>query len=280
MQKLMHDVVEEIGDSIIQHGKSNDRIYIMKCYENDLNEIKRKIDTLINKNKYSKIVAKVSKDKEKFFYNMGFELEAEIPSFYKGEVDGVFLSKYIDKERKKTQDDNLDKIIEVSLSKNNNAKEVDLTKKYEVKKLEEKDAQEMAKIYKKVFETYPFPIHDKNYLIKTMRDNVIYFGAWDNNKLVGLASSEMSKQDLNSEMTDFAVLEEYRGENIALVLLNTMEKEMKDMGFKTLYTIARAKSYGMNITFSKSGYSYGGQLKNNTNISGDIESMNVWYKLI
>jgi hypothetical protein len=36
----------------------------------------------------------------------------------------------------------------------------------------------------------------------------------------------------------------------------------------------------MNITFSKLGYKYGGLLKNNTNISGAIESMNVWYKEI
>jgi hypothetical protein len=34
----------------------------------------------------------------------------------------------------------------------------------------------------------------------------------------------------------------------------------------------------MNITFAKLGYRYGGRLINNTNISGSIESMNVWYK--
>jgi hypothetical protein len=34
----------------------------------------------------------------------------------------------------------------------------------------------------------------------------------------------------------------------------------------------------MNITFAKNGYEYAGTLKNNTNISGNIESMNVWYK--
>jgi hypothetical protein len=34
----------------------------------------------------------------------------------------------------------------------------------------------------------------------------------------------------------------------------------------------------MNITFAKAGYAYGGRLHNNTNIAGNIESMNVWYK--
>ena len=37
-------------------------------------------------------------------------------------------------------------------------------------------------------------------------------------------------------------------------------------------------SAGMNITFSKNGYKYGGTLVNNTDISGQIESMNVWFK--
>ncbi|HQA81666.1 MAG TPA: hypothetical protein PLV96_12800 [Methanoregulaceae archaeon] len=47
---------------------------------------------------------------------------------------------------------------------------------------------------------------------------------------------------------------------------------------KLAYTIARAKSYSINITFARGGYEYGGLLPNNTNISGTIEDMNVWYK--
>jgi hypothetical protein len=55
-----------------------------------------------------------------------------------------------------------------------------------------------------------------------------------------------------------------------------MEKYIKELGLKTAYTIARALSYGMNITFAKMGYTYSGTLVNNTNISGRLESMNVW----
>jgi len=36
----------------------------------------------------------------------------------------------------------------------------------------------------------------------------------------------------------------------------------------------------MNITFSRMGYRYSGTLLNNTNISGRLESMNVWYKFL
>lgn len=34
----------------------------------------------------------------------------------------------------------------------------------------------------------------------------------------------------------------------------------------------------MNVTFARQGYTLSGRLKNNTDIAGTIESMNVWYK--
>jgi len=62
--------------------------------------------------------------------------------------------------------------------------------------------------------------------------------------------------------------------------LRFLELQAKERGIQTAFTIARAISEGMNITFSKAGYTYGGRLKNNTDISGTIESMNVWYKAL
>ncbi len=53
---------------------------------------------------------------------------------------------------------------------------------------------------------------------------------------------------------------------------------MAKRGIATLYTIARAISPSMNITFAKCGYAFGGTLINNTQISGSIESMNLWHK--
>ncbi|MNP81484.1 N-acetyltransferase YodP [compost metagenome] len=55
---------------------------------------------------------------------------------------------------------------------------------------------------------------------------------------------------------------------------------MKKIGIKTLYSVVRAKSFDANILFSKIGFKFSGTLINNTNISGRIESMNVWYKEI
>ena len=132
--------------------------------------------------------------------------------------------------------------------------------------------------FKEVFESYPFPIHDPVYLQKTMKSHIQYFYVSDRGRFVALSSAEMNHSCKNVEMTDFATLQAYRGRGLAVHLLGTMEKEMKERGIKTAYTIARAVSAGMNITFAKMGYAFSGTLINNTNISGNIESMNIWYK--
>ena len=140
------------------------------------------------------------------------------------------------------------------------------------------DAEEMSEVYRAVFATYPFPIHDPAYLRETMTTHVAYFGIRRRGKIVALASSEMDTDAGNVEMTDFATLPEYRGHGLAKRILAVMEEKMRSRGLFMAYTIARSLSAGMNITFSRRDYRFGGTLINNTQISGRIESMNVWYK--
>jgi putative beta-lysine N-acetyltransferase len=81
-------------------------------------------------------------------------------------------------------------------------------------------------------------------------------------------------------MTDFATLPAYRGRGLATRLLGLMGCQAIESGVRVAYTIARAVSFGMNITFARHAYQYGGTLINNTQIAGSIESMNVWYRLL
>ena len=79
-------------------------------------------------------------------------------------------------------------------------------------------------------------------------------------------------------MTDFATHPEHRSAGLASHILARMEKEMSASGLKTAFTIARSRSFGVNILFSRAGYMFSGTLVNNTGISGRLESMNIWYK--
>ena len=138
----------------------------------------------------------------------------------------------------------------------------------------------MARIYQEVFKSYPFPIHDPGYITRTMEEDVCYFGVKRGGKIIALASTEIDREGRNAEMTDFATLPDYRGNNLAQILLKAMEKEMRRLGIQTLYTIARLHSPAMNRTFLKQNYHYAGTLIRNTQIAGSVESMNVYYKHI
>jgi putative beta-lysine N-acetyltransferase len=142
------------------------------------------------------------------------------------------------------------------------------------------DVAIMAELYREVFQSYPFPIHKPDYLLSTMQSHVAYFLVFNDNRLVAQSSAEMDEEASNAEMTDFATHPDCRGQGLASYLLHEMEQAMKKRGIHTAYTIARAVSWGMNKTFARLGYDFGGTLINNTQISGAIESMNIWYKTL
>ena len=274
----MHDKLEMIGSSLIQHGKYNDRIYLLDFNPLDLAKLFNRFNELVKKNNYAKIVAKVPENYKNNFINKGYIEEAKIPNYYNGEVDLFFLAKYHELERKKEKEKNKAKqIIQIAKHKRNeNSFIIDKTLAYKI--LDEKDIGNMIELYKRVFKTYPFPIFESDYLKQTMNENIIYFGVFKAGVLIGISACEINYDESVVEMTDFAVLKNYRGKQISLFLLHKMEAYMRKLQIKKAYTMARSLSYGMNIAFSKMGYNYSGTVINNANISGAIESLNIWHK--
>lgn len=277
---MTRDKIETLQNSIIQHGKNNDRIYIMKIGTDDISALLKEINELAKFKKYSKIFAKVHSEKTNDFFRDGYKTEAVIKGYFNGSSDAFLMAKYFSPKRAVLKNsDETELIIETA-----KAKAVDLPKPkiidYEIIKCSKEHSPQMAALYKSVFKTYPFPIDDPKYIKRTMDENIIYFAAVKGKEIIALSSCETDKQSQSVEMTDFATSEKYSGNGIALQLLKEMEKDMIANNFITAYTIARAASAPMNITFARNGYEYSGTLINNTDISGGIESMNVWVKNI
>lgn len=278
----MFDKIETLScGSQIQHGPYNDRIYLLKASENEIYSLPAR---LINKAKtegYGKIFAKISEIQALPFLSEGFLVEARIPGMYPRDREALFLSYYLKKERK--VENNLE-LYEQNLAlakskKGSKSVRLDSTR-FNIRRCNEDDIPKMVEIYKNIFPTYPFPIHDPEYLLKTMNEHVDYFCVESKGAIAALSSAEKDESKLFAEMTDFATPHEWRGNGLAFHLLKKMEPSMRQQGIKTAFTIARSASAGMNITFAKAGYAYGGRLKNNTNIAGQIESMNIWYKTL
>jgi putative beta-lysine N-acetyltransferase len=275
----LSDQVLKINNSVIQHGPFNDRVYLMKLSPEDFAEVPAKVEEIAETNGYSKIFSKIPSSAKNHFQETGHVEEAYVPGMYNGHEGVCFMAKFLSDEREKERTpDDVEAVISTALSKLNSSKEAKLSSDEECFICVEKDAVEMAMIYDLVFPSYPFPIQDPEYLLQTMQENLIYFGIRKAGKIVALSSCEMDVENSNVEMTDFATLPDHRGRGYSYYLLEKMEEKMHEMGIITAYTIARARSYGMNTVFSRSSYSYAGTLVNNTNISGSIESMNIWYK--
>ncbi|MDD5133941.1 MAG: putative beta-lysine N-acetyltransferase [Phycisphaerae bacterium] len=276
----MSDKIETMGNSVIQHGPENSRIYLMKVGGADVPEIVGKLEKLAQKKSYSKIFAKVPLQLKPFFREEDYKAEAMVPGFYQGRDEAVFLAKFLSKERElEPKTDEISANLTIARSKAKQRTDTDI-KSFRIKKAEPGDAENISGVFKRVFETYPFPVHDVGYIKDTMRGHICYFCAVekDTKKIAAVSSAEIDATEKNVEMTDFATLPAYRGNGLAGALLERMESEMATMGIKKAYTIARALSVGVNILFARAGYEYAGTLINNTNICGQIESMNVWHK--
>ncbi len=272
------DTVTTIGDTVVQHGRLSDRIYVMHLAPGDLPAILDDLDGLAQREGYTKIFAKVPASALPLFLARGYVVEARVPGFFRGREDGCFASKFLDPDRRQELADPA-AVLAAVRAKAGDARPADLPPGWTYSVATEDDADDLAALYREVFATYPFPIGDPRYLRETMAGDYRYFVVrTENGRLAAASSAEIYRQDENVEMTDFAVHPGFRGRGLSGFLLSRMEEEMRAAGMKTAFTIARALSYPINATFARAGYAWAGTLVNNTNICGGFESMNVWYR--
>ena len=265
--------------SIIQHGPHNNRIYLMRLNTDDPHDLIAILDDMAIKNGYGKIFAKVPAPAWNAFKSANYIKEAVIPQFLAGKIDGFFIAKFFSARRQRVM--NVEELLKFAKpakegSVNDKHRNSEITR--EVVSCKPSNAEEMSVIYQQVFKSYPFPIQNPNYLKHIMKEGVLYFCIRIEGKIAAIAGLEIDLVNQNAEMTDFATLPKWRGKGLAGKLLSHMDNKAQELGIKTVYTIARATSRGMNFVFKKSGYNFSGLLKNNSQICGSIQSMTVWYK--
>ncbi len=276
------DRTENIDGALIQHGPFSDRVFLMKLAgDADVPAVITLIEALAARNGYGKIFVKARASIESVFLAAGYRREGFVEKLYNGTEDGVFLCRYPDPARMhESHADVIADVIAVAKSKHGEPTVTDAPP-FRIARATAEDTLEMAELYRTVFKSYPFPIFDPAYLRETMQSHIIYFTARDDDgRLVAASSLERDPAACNAEMTDFAALPECRGKNISAWLLDAMEHTAPSVGSVTVFTIARAFSYGMNATFARLNYCFGGTLINNTQIAGHIESMNIWHKAL
>ena len=216
MTNIAPDIIERLPcGAVIQHGSYNDRIYLMKPgSDENASEIPEKLIPMAERFGYTKIFAKIPETRFSRFKRANFIREGEIPDFYNGRFDALFMSYFLSDDRAEIPQERerkLDEIQKLALEKSSKpVKELDAAQ-FQIRRCEPGDADEMAEIYRAVFSSYPFPIHRPEYLKTTMESHVDYYGVEHEGALVALSSAELDRASQAAEMTDFATLPESRG---------------------------------------------------------------------
>tara|TARA_R110002012_G_scaffold263456_2_gene446402 strand:+ start:41379 stop:42221 length:843 start_codon:yes stop_codon:yes gene_type:complete len=278
----MLDTIEELEGSLVQHGETHNRLYVKECPEHNLKAFIPKIKALAQQNKYDKILGKIPENAISFFETNGYKIEAKIPGLYHGEINGYFLADYLNKNRS-YKDERALKTIEsvktIAQAAKSTAEEgfMKLPSRYEVRTLGKKDLTALAQLHQRVFTSYDVPIDDEAYLTNLLKKNHQFYGLFDEGELIVSAILQINVKQSNIEIVDIATHPNFRGQNLSYYVLQEIKQKSSELGCKTLFSLVRATSYGLNITFSKHGFHLGGTLYNNTMIANRLESMNVWY---
>lgn len=251
----------------------------MRLSREDIPDIIRPLDDLAKKEGYSKIFLKVPESSAVVFEGAGYIVEVSVPFFYHGTEAAVFMAKYFDPERKQVNgSQEIADVLSAAFGYTQSGFIPRLPAGFSLMHAHSGDAKEIATLFRSIFRTYPFPIGDPDFITGLIKEGVRYFCIHQSKRIAAVSSCEINAEAQNAEMTDFATDPRFQGKGLANILLHAMETEMRKEDVKLAYTLARATSYAINITFARAGYEYGGILPNNTNICGSMESMNVWYK--
>ncbi|MBA9027695.1 putative beta-lysine N-acetyltransferase [Peribacillus huizhouensis] len=227
-----------------------------------------------------KLIVKARQEYFKELILAGFVFEASIDKYFFGS-DCCFFAKYYQNERRnsinwKEEDEILTRVL--SLSSVEQRKQLPLG--YTIRKANRADAEELARLYQRVFEIYPVPMNDPEYVKKCIENDAVFYVCLFKEKIVSAASAEVNSHYHNAEITDCATLPEHRQFGIMKHLICELEKYLAAQQIFCVYSIARALSYGINAAFYSLDYTYRGRLANNCYIFDKLEDMNIWVKNI
>ena len=236
-------------------------------------------DWLAEANGFDKIFLKATTDNWQTFLSFGFTLEGMLKYYFRGK-DAYVLSKFRTMGRI-TSEHLIEEsgLIEKLMRAPRDYQPPPLPPGYRIEVAQPKHIPELVGLYRRVFETYPNPLTHPDYLLQTMERNVVYRVILDETgDIVSAASAEIDNKHGNAEMTDCATMITQRGRGLMFHILSKLEDDLRERNVFTAYTLARAKSIGMNRVFYRLGYEYSGRLVNNCDIYGEYEDMNIWVR--
>lgn len=277
------DYYQIIGKTLLFMDHTNSRIKILTHDSLDSKQL-YDIKQLARLNHLSKIISFAPVACGDIFKEAGFIMEGNIAGFFKGN-DALCYSYFLDEERKLSPFSDAGLMLSeytadrLSTEHLESKPAISLQPPYEISDAIDSDLDQMTALFQSVFSTYPSPVSDKEYIRSNMRNKkVIYKVALHYGKVIGIASAELDKTNLNAEMTDCVTMPEYRGRGILTAILQELEDQLQKDGYRCLYSLCRAMIPSVNRAFMNQGYNYAGRMIQNCHMCGTFEDMNIWVK--
>ncbi|WP_100372868.1 putative beta-lysine N-acetyltransferase [Bacillus sp. FJAT-45037] len=236
------------------------------------------LEETATKGPYEKIIVQAHQDAWEEFLCYGFQMEGRIAGLFNGGCGYVLTMYYSDERRTSRLWQKEQKILIDVQRKTRKPIKQDVPIHYQMRKASSEDAPALAALYKNVFNVYPTPMNDPNYVKKILDGNSIFCVTEYEGEIVSAASADIHSTYHHAELTDCATLEDHRAHGLMKHLLMKLEEELISRHIFCAFSLARAKSFGINDAFFQLGYSYGGRLTNNCYIFEDLEDMNIWCK--
>jgi len=258
----------------------NKRIKVLDYQIQDWQKAVSWLDRTASQHQLGKILINIKPVDNHVLENFGYIREGVIPAFFRGE-NALCYSRFTDFQRSKSPYYEQEEEI---LTRIKNDQYRSKTKKLpaglKLNRIDPDQTEDLVELYRRIFSTYPSPLLDPDYVHRVMTTHVCFWGVFKADTVISAASAEMDLPNCNAEITDCATLPEYRGQGLLSHLIIVLEEKMRAREIGTLYSLARAGSYGMNAALNRLGYDYQGRFINNCHIGGRFEDMNLWTKVV
>lgn len=244
----------------------------------DYSSMLRRLAWLAKANSFTKTFVKARPCDFQKFLSHGYMTEGILRYYFKGE-DAYVLSRFSSPERIRSKhliDESM--LIEDIIYNTKPLPPRKAAKNIKIIHATEQHIPELVFIYRQVFETYPSPLTNPDYIKAVLNADVRFVLAFEDGQPIGAASADITRKYSNGELTDCATIPAARGKGLMQILLHELEKLLVREGIQTSYSLARAKSIGMNKCFFRMDYEYSGRLINNCDIFGEFEDLNIWVK--
>ncbi len=276
---LEHRLVTADFEAELFLDQYNQRLRVLGYRAEDVGPLVMALRRLADANGFDKIIVMASHDDWQGFLRFGYVLEAVL-EYYHGGEDAFIVSKFRSQERLDSPNlmDETQMIESITADGGHAASRKEVPEGYTIRLARRDDIFSLLGLYAEIFDSYPSPLKHASYLEHIFQKESLFAVCTHDGSVVAAASAELMPSKRAAELTDCATRKEARGKGLMSHLLLRLEEELRRRDYVCAYTMARARSYGMNSVFHNLGYEYTGRLINNCDIYGAYEDMNIWVK--